>query len=587
MVTGTGTCSITATRAADDDYAATTSDGFAVTIHKATPTFTFDLSTLVAKTYLDGQFSVASYAAKTAGDTGAITFALDAGSAGCMVSSAGLVTITGAALDPSHCIIAASLATDANYVAAGPVSQSFTIAKAAQATLTISAPTDATYGAANATITTSGGSGSGAVTFSSSTTAVCTIVDGKLHVVTGTGTCSITATRAADANHTSAISAAHPVTIAKAAQAIIFTALPDKVYGEADFTVGATASSGLAVSFSASGNCSVSGTTVHLTAAGTCTVTVSQIGDANYNAASNVARTFAIAPAVGTVAYIGQTLVVTSGPNSSTAQVALSASVVATAGSIANARVTFTDDLTGMVLARGVAVSPVVGARTPTGTASRTVTLSSGKFGAQSYRIRVRLDPSNGSSYDNVEQLTDPTSQAYAMLTVIVPGGTNTAKGDADLQPLAPAGTYGSGANIHYTIGLKYNKGGSNPQGQILLGFDFDGYRFYVKSNSISSIVCTKTGSPCRDLTIYTKASIYRIDALGQTTSIDGNVTVRVDAHDADGSATGDTIGFTVLSSKSGMLYYSNNWTYDPAAKAWRTVQQPVSATNGVAAQIN
>ena len=35
--------------------------------------------------------------------------------------------------------------------------------------------------------------------------------------------------------------------------------------------------------------------TVHLTAAGSCTITASQPGNANYNPASNVSRTFLIA----------------------------------------------------------------------------------------------------------------------------------------------------------------------------------------------------------------------------------------------------------------------------------------------------
>ena len=56
----------------------------------------------------------------------------------------------------------------------------------------------------------------------------------------------------------------------------------DKTYGDPDFDVSATASSGLAVSFGASGSCTVSGQTVHLTGAGTCTITASQAGNANY-----------------------------------------------------------------------------------------------------------------------------------------------------------------------------------------------------------------------------------------------------------------------------------------------------------------
>ena len=69
------------------------------------------------------------------------------------------------------------------------------------------------------------------------------------------------------------------------------------MYGARDFRVSATASSGLPVSLASSGRCTVSGATVHLTGAGSCTVTAAQPGDANYNAAPRVSRTFSIARA--------------------------------------------------------------------------------------------------------------------------------------------------------------------------------------------------------------------------------------------------------------------------------------------------
>src|SRR5436189_1307322 len=84
-------------------------------------------------------------------------------------------------------------------------------------------------------------------------------------------------------------------------------------------------------------------------------------------------------------------------------------------------------------------------------------------------------------------------------------------------------------------------------------------------------------------VTIYTKASIFRINNDGSQTSIDGAVTLRMDAH--DGGTTGDTVAFTVLSSKDSSLYYSNNWTYDATILGYRTVAQPVSTPNFV--QIN
>ena len=65
---------------------------------------------------------------------------------------------------------------------------------------------------------------------------------------------------------------------------ITFDPLAPKTYGDPDFTVSATASTGLTVSFSASGNCTVSGTIVHITGAGSCTITASQSGDVDNRA---------------------------------------------------------------------------------------------------------------------------------------------------------------------------------------------------------------------------------------------------------------------------------------------------------------
>ena len=59
-----------------------------------------------------------------------------------------------------------------------------------------------------------------------------------------------------------------------AAQSIAFAALANKTYGDPDFAVSASASSGLAVSFAASGSCTAA--TVRITGAGSCTITASQ-----------------------------------------------------------------------------------------------------------------------------------------------------------------------------------------------------------------------------------------------------------------------------------------------------------------------
>jgi hypothetical protein len=150
------------------------------------------------------------------------------------------------------------------------------------------------------------------------------------------------------------------------------------------------------------------------------------------------------------------------------------------------------------------------------------------------------------------------------------------------------AGKYGDATAVSYGIGMQYNNKGTNPQGQIQLMLKRpDGNTYYVKSNSITSLAF-QGNYPSKDVTIYTKASIYSVSPSGALTSIDGNVTLRVDAHEGcttspNCSGTGgDTIGFTVLSSKDGSLYYSNNWQYSQAILGWTTIQEAVSPYTAV-----
>jgi hypothetical protein len=88
--------------------------------------------------------------------------------------------------------------------------------------------------------------------------------------------------------------AAFALTNNKLNQTINFGTLANKAASDPDFTVSATATSGLTVGFVASGQCTITGTTVHLTGPGFCTITAQQAGNAQYNAAPDVSRTFTI-----------------------------------------------------------------------------------------------------------------------------------------------------------------------------------------------------------------------------------------------------------------------------------------------------
>ena len=85
-------------------------------------------------------------------------------------------------------------------------------------------------------------------------------------------------------------------------QTITFAALANQTYGVAPFTVGATASSGLPVSFAIlSGPATVSGDTLTVTGAGTVVVAALQAGNGNYYPAPAVDQSFTVAKATLTV----------------------------------------------------------------------------------------------------------------------------------------------------------------------------------------------------------------------------------------------------------------------------------------------
>ncbi|GAB4008418.1 YDG domain-containing protein [Nocardioides ultimimeridianus] len=145
-------------------------------------------------------------------------------------------------------------------------------------------------------------------TSTSSANPITYTASGDCHIVSGTqvhldhaGSCTVTAHQAAGNGYTAATDVAQSFSIAKAAQTITFAAPSDKTYGDGSFDVSATSDSGLAVTFAAGGNCTMTGSTVQLTGAGSCTITASQAGNGDYDAATDVVHTFAINKAGATL----------------------------------------------------------------------------------------------------------------------------------------------------------------------------------------------------------------------------------------------------------------------------------------------
>ena len=89
------------------------------------------------------------------------------------------------------------------------------------------------------------------------------------------------------------------VDYAKSSQTIMFNSVPTEPYGTPPFTIYATASSGLPVSFAslAAKVCTVSGANVTLVAAGQCTIRATQPGNYEWRAAQPVNQSFQVTKA--------------------------------------------------------------------------------------------------------------------------------------------------------------------------------------------------------------------------------------------------------------------------------------------------
>lgn len=255
---------------------------------------TISFGALSAKTYGDAPFNLA------ATSSSGLTVSYSSSNTSVATISGTQVTIIGA----GSTNITASQAGNATYNSASDVVQSLTVNKANQ-TISFSAPSAKTYGDANFGLSATASSGL-SVSYSSSNTSVA-IVSGSTVTIIGAGSTTITASQAGNTNYNGASDVLQTLTVNKASQSISFNALSTKTYGDVNFNLSATASSGLSVSFASSNTAvaSISGSTVTINGAGSTTITASQAGNSNYNTASDVQQTLTVNKATATVTLSG------------------------------------------------------------------------------------------------------------------------------------------------------------------------------------------------------------------------------------------------------------------------------------------
>ncbi len=185
----------------------------------------------------------------------------------------------------------------ASQVMLGPFDSILLQRKTPTQSITFNAPGNEALGAPPFTITATASSAL-PVALASNSPSVCTI-SGRTVTMLALGHCSITATQPGNSSYTAAIPVTRTFSVIQGSfQLISFGTISTQGAGTTPMPIGATATSGLPVTFSSGTTsiCSVSGNLVTLLAAGTCSITASQPGNANFSAATPVTQSFTVMP---------------------------------------------------------------------------------------------------------------------------------------------------------------------------------------------------------------------------------------------------------------------------------------------------
>ena len=280
VTAATGTIVLKATKAADDVYL---SAGITNTISLA-PAYQ---SALVFTPTAIQTYGTTNVLSATGGSgSGAVTFSVVSGPGS--ISGNNLVIKAGSGL----VVLQATKAADANYNSVSATA-TVTAVSASQSALVFTPTSTQTYGTTNV-LSVTGGSGSGAVTFSVVGGLGVGVISGSNLVVTaGSGSVVVQATKAADANYGSN-SATATVTAVKANQTITFAALGTQKTTNV-VTLAASATSKLPVTYAiVSGPGSISAGQLKFQGVGTVRVSASQAGDANYVSATSVTNSITV-----------------------------------------------------------------------------------------------------------------------------------------------------------------------------------------------------------------------------------------------------------------------------------------------------
>ena len=225
-----------------------------------------------------------------------VTFSVISGPA--TLSSSNVLTLTGA----GAVTVEADQSGNSGFNPATPVDMSFNVAMADQS---ISFAPIPNHSASDAPFPLTATTSSGLPVSFNIMSGPATLDTNNNLTLLGAGSVTVLAWQSGNSNYNAAATVQQSFNVSKIPQTITFGALSQQMAGDASFSLMATASSGLPVSFSASGAAELSGNIVTLTGSGNVTVTASQPGNITYAAAANVAQSFFVVPPANTLASVG------------------------------------------------------------------------------------------------------------------------------------------------------------------------------------------------------------------------------------------------------------------------------------------
>jgi len=203
-----------------------------------------------------------------------------------------------------------------------------------------------------------------------------------------------------------------------------------------------------------------------------------------------------------------------------------------------------------------LSVAIVSSTDTTVGTVGCNTTLNIGSSGGTQYTIGIIVN----SFY------TDNSSTENATIDVADPISSYFITGGGYLDESTSAGVYAAtpGTKSNFGFNVKFNKGGTNLQGNVNIIIRQGAHVYQIKSNSLTSL--GESPSPCAQATptstctanFVSKANLQDITNPNSPVSMGGNMTLQMSMTDF-GSQTKDTIAFTLYDSSNSLLF-SSNW---------------------------